>query len=44
MRLLAHAGPAGAVAAAVVAAPLGLAFNVATPLKVAETAGTETAE
>ncbi|GAA0535307.1 hypothetical protein ABNG02_08200 [Halorubrum ejinorense] len=42
--LLAHAGPAGAVAAAVVAAPLGLAFNVATALKVAEMAGVETVE
>ncbi|TKX54965.1 hypothetical protein EXE42_05545 [Halorubrum sp. SP3] len=40
--LLAHAGPGGAVAAAVVAAPLGLAFNVATALKVAEMAGIET--
>ena len=40
--LLAHAGPAGAIAAAVVAAPLGLAFNVATALKVAEMAGVET--
>lgn len=39
--LLAHAGPGGAVAAAVVAAPLGLAFNVATALKVAEMAGIE---
>jgi hypothetical protein len=42
--LLAHAGPAGAVAAAVVAAPLGLAFNVATALKVAEMADVETVE
>ncbi|TKX73806.1 hypothetical protein EXE46_12315 [Halorubrum sp. GN11_10-6_MGM] len=42
--LLAHAGPIGAVAAAVVAAPLGLAFNVATALKVAEMAGIETVE
>ena len=41
--LLAHAGPGGAVAAAVVAAPLGLAFNVATALKVAEMADVETA-
>jgi len=40
--LLAHAGPGGAVAAAVVAAPLSLAFNVATALKVAEMAGIET--
>ena len=40
--LLAHAGPVGAVAAAVVAAPLGLAFNVATALKVAEMADVET--
>ncbi|VTT88235.1 hypothetical protein DM2_1569 [Halorubrum sp. DM2] len=40
--LLAHAGPAGAVAAALVAAPLGLAFNVATALKVAEMADVET--
>ena len=44
MSLLAHAGPAGAVAAAVVAAPLGLAFNIATALKIAETAGIETVE
>jgi hypothetical protein len=42
--LLAHAGTGGAVAAAVVAAPLGLAFNVATALKVAEMAGVETVE
>ncbi|TKX86326.1 hypothetical protein EXE43_08990 [Halorubrum sp. SS5] len=42
--LLAHAGPGGAVAAAIVAAPLGLAFNVATALKVAEMAGVETVE
>jgi hypothetical protein len=41
--LLAHAGPLGAVAAAVVAAPLGLAFNVATALKVAEMAEVDTA-
>jgi hypothetical protein len=40
--LLAHAGPGGAVAAAVVAAPLGLAFNLATALKVADMAGVET--
>ncbi|ELZ39947.1 hypothetical protein [Halorubrum tebenquichense] len=40
--LLAHAGPVGAFAAALVAAPLGLAFNVATALKVAEMAGIET--
>ena len=40
--VLAHAGPGGAVAAAVVAAPLGLAFNVATALKVAEMADVET--
>ncbi|ELZ44851.1 hypothetical protein C463_07842 [Halorubrum californiense DSM 19288] len=42
--LLAHAGAGGAVAAAVVTAPLGLAFNVATALKVAEMAGVETVE
>jgi hypothetical protein len=42
--LLAHAGAGGAVAAAVVAAPLGLAFNVATALKVAEMAAVETVE
>ena len=41
--LLAHAGPLGAVAAAIVAAPLGLAFNVATALKVAEMAEVDTA-
>ena len=42
--LLAHAGPLGAVAAAIVAAPLGLAFNVATALKVAEMADVDTVE
>ncbi|EMA58982.1 hypothetical protein [Halorubrum kocurii] len=42
--LLAHAGAVGAVLAAIVAAPLGLAFNVATALKVAEMAGVETIE
>jgi len=42
--LLAHAGPSGAVAAALVAAPLGLAFNVATALRVAELAEIETIE
>lgn len=42
--LLAHAGPGGAVAAAVVAAPLGLAFNLATALKVADMAGLETVD
>ena len=42
--LLAHAGPGGALLAAVVAAPLGLAFNVATALKVAEMAEVETVE
>ena len=44
LSLLAHAGPGGAVAAATVAAPLGLAFNLATALKVAEMAGIETVE
>ena len=44
LSLLTHAGPIGAVSAAVVAAPLGLAFNVATTLKVAKMAGVETIE
>ncbi|RLM75803.1 hypothetical protein [Halorubrum sp. Atlit-26R] len=42
--LLTHSGPAGALLAAAVAAPLGLAFNVATALKVAEMADVETVE
>jgi len=42
--LVAHAGPGGAVAAAVVAAPLGLAFNLATALKVADMAELETVD
>ncbi|ELZ35443.1 hypothetical protein [Halorubrum distributum] len=44
LSLLTHAGPAGGLLAAVVAAPLGLAFNVATALKVAEMADVETVE
>ncbi|QWC20340.1 hypothetical protein [Halorubrum sp. 2020YC2] len=44
LSLLTHAGPAGALLAAVVAAPLGLGFNVATALKVAEMADVETVE
>lgn len=44
LSLLTHAGPIGAVLAAVVAAPIGLAFNVATALKVAKMADIETVE
>ncbi|WP_434522148.1 hypothetical protein [Halorubrum sp. AS12] len=44
LSLLTHAGPVGALTAAVVAAPLGLAFNVGTALKVAEMAEVETVE
>lgn len=44
LSLLTHAGPVGALLAAGVAAPLGLAFNVATALKVAEMAEIETVE
>lgn len=42
--LLTRAGPLGAVMAAIVAAPVGLAFNVATALKVAKMADIETVE
>ncbi|WP_123620650.1 hypothetical protein [Halorubrum sp. CSM-61] len=44
LSLLTRVGPVGAVLAAVVAAPLGLAFNVAVALKVAEMADVETVE
>ena len=44
LSLVARIGPVGGLLAAVVAAPLGLAFNVATALKVAEMAGIETVE
>ena len=44
LSLLLYAGPVGAVLSAVVAAPLGLAFNVGTALKVAEMADVETVE
>lgn len=44
LSLLTRAGPPGALLAAVVAAPLGLAFNVATALKVAQMADVETIE